>query len=115
MTDIPLLLDQDVEPGVRHRLQNYGHAVEHILTHDTLQTGAPDRKLAEYSLENNTLIVTYDDDFESNFDGDEHWGVLLISDDDWSANEVADSVHKILELYDAASLQRVNVVGREWL
>ena len=35
MTDSRLLLDQNIEPEVRHRLENYGHTAEHVLTHDT--------------------------------------------------------------------------------
>jgi len=45
----------------------------------------------------------------------EYWGALLISDDDWSATAVADTVHRVLALYDDDSLKRLNLVGREWL
>ena len=30
MTDLALLLDQNVEPEVRLRLENHGHTVEHV-------------------------------------------------------------------------------------
>jgi hypothetical protein len=90
MTDVPVLLDECMEPEVRHRLRNYGHTVEHVLTHDTLQRGDPDRTLANYSLENNVLIVTHDPDFGEHFDESEYWGALGFSDDDWSGKQVAD-------------------------
>jgi predicted nuclease of predicted toxin-antitoxin system len=115
MTDIPLLLDENIEPQVRYRLENYGHSVEHVLSHQTLRVSDPDWKLAQYSLENEVLIVTYDGDFNSEMRTSEYWGALLISDDDWSATEVADTVHRVLALYDDDSLKRLNLVGREWL
>jgi hypothetical protein len=115
MTDVPVLLDECMEPEVRHRLRNYGHTVEHVLTHDTLQRGDPDRNLADYSLEHNVLIVTHDPDFGEDFDESEYWGALGFSDDDWSGKQVADVTHAILGFYDKASLRAFNPVGREWL
>lgn len=112
---VPILLDEHVEHEVYHRLQKYGHEVEHIHFHDTLQKGDEDSALADYSLTNDVLIVTYDDDFERKYDHSEYWGVLFFSDDDWPATEVADTVHRILELYDETTLRQMNVVGREWL
>lgn len=115
MTSVSLLLDEHIEHETYHRLQSYGHDVEHVHFHDTLQKGDADRKLADYSLKNDVLLVTYDDDFEVQYDESEYWGVLFFSDDDWSSGEVADTVHEILEQYDAESLQQLNLVGREWL
>lgn len=112
---VPLLLDEMVEHRVYDRLQTYDHEVDHVHFHDTLSDGDSDDRLAEYSRKHSVLIVTYDDDFETNFDESEYWGVLLVSDDDWSATEVADTVHTILELYDSATLQQLNLVGRDWL
>jgi predicted nuclease of predicted toxin-antitoxin system len=115
MTDSRLLLDQNIEPEVRHRLENYGHTAEHVLTHDTLQRGDSDWKLAAYSLEHEVVILTYDSDFGEAFDESDYWGVLAISDDSWSAKQVADVVHTILDFYDEQSLRQFNPVGREWL
>jgi predicted nuclease of predicted toxin-antitoxin system len=115
MNDITLLLDENIEPQVRHRLEHYGHPVEHVLSHQTLRASDPDWKLAQYSVENEALLVTYDGDFKSEIHSSEYWGALLISDDDWSATEVADTVHSILTHYDEDSLKRLNLVGREWL
>jgi len=115
MTTASLLLDENIEQEAMYRLRKYGHEVEHVTFHPILQPGAEDAELAAYSLEADSLIVTYDDDFETAFGESEYWGVLLLSDDDWDAIEVADTVHRILELYDAPSLSQMNVVGREWL
>lgn len=112
---VTLLLDQNIEHEVLHRLRKYGHEAEHINFHQTLQRGDSDTDLSHYSLEHEVLIVTYDDDFAEKIPESEYWGVLLISDDTWSAKQVADTVHQILDLYDESSLSRFNLVGREWL
>ena len=111
----PVLLDENVEHEVLHRLRNYEHTVEHIDLHAQLQKGAEDRVLAQYSRSNQALIVTYDDDFETDYEESDYWGVLFIVDSDWTAIQVADVVHRILELYPPAELQSMNIVGREWL
>ena len=64
----PVLLDENVEHEVRHRLRNYGHTVEHIGLHHHLEKGDEDRVLAQYSRSNQALIVTYDDDVETDYE-----------------------------------------------
>ena len=110
-----ILLDENLEHEILHRLRNYGYEAEHIDLHENLQKGDEDETLAQYSLENDVLIVTYDDDFEAHYDESDYWGVLLLTDNDWSATDVADTVHQILNLYPPQALQQMNVVGREWL
>lgn len=71
--------------------------------------------LAQYSRPNQTLIVAYDDDFATDYDESDDWGVLFLVDSGWTAVQVVDVVHQILELYPPTALQQMNVVGREWL
>lgn len=111
----PVLLGENVEHEVLYRLRHYGHTVEHVDLHDQLRKGARDDALARYSRSNHALIVTYDNDFETDYDESDYWGVLLLSDSDWTATQVADVVHEILELYPPSELELMNVVGREWL
>jgi predicted nuclease of predicted toxin-antitoxin system len=111
----PVLLDENIEHEVLYRLRNYGHTVEHIDLHSELRKGVSDHKLAQYSRSNDTLIVTYDDDFETGYGESDYWGVLFLSDGEWTATQVADVVHEILERYPPSALQQMNVVGREWL
>jgi len=112
---LSLLLDEMVEQEVMHRLENFGHDVEHVDFHDEVGKGDSDRKLADYSLENKVLIVTHDPDFGDDFDESDYWGALGFSDDDWSAKQVADVAHVILDFYDEATVRTFNTVGREWL
>jgi predicted nuclease of predicted toxin-antitoxin system len=58
-----LLLDENVEHEVGHRLENYGHDVVHVDFEPKLGKGATDRSLAEYTLAEDRVLVTYDDDF----------------------------------------------------
>lgn len=111
----PVLLDENLEHEVLHRLRKFGHEAEHIDFHVDLQKGDEDETIAQYSLENSVLIVTYDDDFEDHYDESDYWGVLLLTDNDWSATDIADTVHRILELYPPPALRQMNVIGREWL
>ncbi|MEF8826962.1 MAG: DUF5615 family PIN-like protein [Halapricum sp.] len=111
----PLLLDENLEHEVLHRLRNYGQDVEHVDFHDQLQKGEEDQTLAQYSLQHGILLVTYDDDFEDHHDESEYWGVLFFTDNDWAATDVADTIHRILDFYPPSELQQMNVVGREWL
>lgn len=111
----PILLDEHVEHEVLYKLRHYGHTVEHIDLHNQLQKGDEDHVLAQYSRSHHALIVTYDDDFQTDYDESDYWGVLFFTDDDWTATQVADVVHEILELYPPSALQQMNVVGREWL
>jgi hypothetical protein len=56
--------------------------------------------------------VRYDDDFEAHYDESDHWGVLLLTDNDWSATDVADTVHRILTPYSPLALQQIKT-GRQ--
>lgn len=112
---VPLLLDENLEHEVLHRLRDYGHEVVHVDSSAGLGKGANDGNLARFSLENDVLIVTYDADFETHYGESDYWGVLLLTDNRWSATDVADTVHRIVELYPPTDLRGMNVVGREWL
>ncbi|WP_135364184.1 DUF5615 family PIN-like protein [Halosimplex halophilum] len=71
---VSVLLDENVEHEVCHRLRSDGYDADHVDFHDRLGKGDSDRALAQYSLENDALIVTYDDDFETHYGESEYWG-----------------------------------------
>lgn len=71
-----LLLDENVEHEVRHRLENYGHDVEHVDYVPALGKGAPDTSIGEFSLQENRVVVTYDDDFVTSVGGDQFRAVV---------------------------------------
>jgi predicted nuclease of predicted toxin-antitoxin system len=63
-----LILDENAEHEVFHRLANYGHDVEHVGFVPDLGKGIADRPIARYSLDTDRVIVTYDDDFVPDMD-----------------------------------------------
>lgn len=74
-----LLLDENVEHEIAHRLENYGHDVEHVDFVPELGKGISDSKIAEYSTATDRLIPKYDD-FVLAIDRDAYRGVLYIPD-----------------------------------
>jgi len=74
---VSMLLDENAEHEMYHWLQKYGHDVEHIDFHETLHKGEKDWTVASYSLENEARIITCDDDFKTNHDESDYWGVLF--------------------------------------
>ena len=72
-----LILDENVEHDVLHRLDNYGHDVEHVDFVPSLGKGTKDHPIAQYSLETDRLIVTYDDDFVLEIDEDDYRAVSI--------------------------------------
>ena len=53
-----LVLDENVEHEVYHRLENHGHDVEHVGFVSNLGKGVTDRSIAKYSRETDQIIVT---------------------------------------------------------
>ena len=46
-------------------------------------------------------------DFETDYDESDYWGMLFLVDSDWMAIQVAAVIHRILELYPPAELQQM--------
>jgi predicted nuclease of predicted toxin-antitoxin system len=75
-----LLLDENLEHEVYHRLVNFGHDVIHVEVSDGLAKGLSDPDIAAVSLDESRVIVTYDDDFRTDFDTTDYhascWSVI---------------------------------------
>jgi predicted nuclease of predicted toxin-antitoxin system len=110
-----LILDENVEHEVFHRLENYGHDVEHVDFVPELGKGAADHPIARYSLANDRVIVTYDDDFVLEVDEETYRAVLYFDDATLSVEEVADIIHAVSQHYPQAELQGLEYVSEEWL
>lgn len=110
-----LILDENVEHEVLHRLENYGHDVEHVDFVPELGKGTDDHPIAQYSLDTDRVIVTYDDDFVLEVDEDDYRAVLYFSDAMLSVKQVADIIHTVAKAYPQAELQGLEYVGEEWL
>ena len=110
-----LILDENVEHDVLHRLDNYGHDVEHVDFIAELGKGAADRELATYSLEEDRVILSYDDDFVLELTPDQFRAVLYLPDASLSVDRVADVVDEISNHFPQEELDGVEYVGSEWL
>jgi len=108
------VLDENVEYEVLHRLDNYGHDVEHVDFVPELGKGTGDHPIGQYSLDTDRVIVTYDDDFVLEMDEDDYWGVLYVGDATLSVEQVADIVHAVSQTYPQEELRGFEYVGDEW-
>jgi len=109
-----VLLDENLEHEVLHRLENYGHECLHVGRSDGLSKGDSDEDLAAVSKQDGRVIVTYDDDFRTEFAESDYHAVLFFPDETLSARNVADAVHEISTHYDSAQLG-FQAVGQSWL
>lgn len=110
-----LVLDENVEHEVCHRLKNYGHDVEHVDFVPSLGKGTGDDSIARYSVETDRVIVTYDDDFVLDVDEESYRAVLYISDAGLTVKQIADVIHAVSQQYPQAELRGLEHVGRDWL
>lgn len=110
-----LLLDENVEHEVHHRLENYGHDVEHVDFVHELGKGTDDYPIARYSGETGRVIVTYDDDFALEVDETEYDGTLYVNDATLSVKEVADIIHAVSQDYPQSEIDGLEYIGDEWL
>ena len=109
------LLDENLEHEVYHRLENFGHDLLHIEVSDGLSKGVTDADIAAVSLDESRIIVTYDDDFRTDFDATDYHAVLFFGDESLSARDVADIVHEVSRYYSGNRLSGFMTVGRSWL
>lgn len=110
-----LVLDENVEREVLHRLRNYGHDVEHVDFVPELGKGTADTPIAEYSMDTDRLILTYDDDFALELDEDDYRGVLYVGNASLTVEQVADIVHAISQQYPQPEIDGLEYLGEAWL
>lgn len=110
-----LILDENVEHEVFHRLENYGHDVKHVDFVSELGKGTEDYPIAQYSHDTDRVIVTYDDDFVLEVDEADYCAVLYIHNARLSVKEVADIIHTVSQHYPQDEIQGLEYIGREWL
>ena len=109
------LLDENLEHEVYHRLENFGHDLLHVEVSDGLRKGDSDETLAERSREEGWIIVTYDDDFWTEFPESTYGALLYFPDQSLSARQVAEVLHEVSTYYDRGELVGSQKIGRSWL
>ena len=88
-----LVLDENIEHEVLHRLRNYGHDVEHVDFLTALGKRTDDYSIGEFSRDTDRLIVSYDDDFALELEESDFVAVLYVEDATLAASELADAIH----------------------
>jgi hypothetical protein len=101
-----IVADENVEHRLVDALAELGHNVEHVARIARLGKGVDDHRIAQYSLDTDRLILTYDDDFKLDFGPDEYRGVLFVPDNTLRYGTVADIVDEI-----AASIPHEEFAG----
>lgn len=112
---VRFLLDENVEHEVMHRLEKLDYTVTHVEFHPELGKGTDDTPIAEFSLRNNWVIVTYDPDFVTDHDTTDYHGAVYFDDADLSANQVADVLHTMGTHYPASAFEGLEYGSSEWL
>lgn len=109
------LLDENLEHEVYHRLHDDGHRVLHVEVSDRLDKGVADTTLARVSRNEGWVIVTYDDDFRTEFAETAYHAVLYLPDQRVAAADIADALHEVSTYYEQDELNGFVTVGRSWL
>lgn len=112
---VQFLLDENVEREVGFRLTKLGHDAEHVQFLSELEEGTDDTPIAEFSLENECVIVTYDDDFVMEHTTDDYFGAVYFQDADLSAKQVADVLHAMASHYPESAFEGLEFGSTDWL
>ena len=112
---VRFLLDENLEHEVLHRLETFGYDVAHVEFHPDLGKGTDDAPIAEFSLRNRWVVVTYDPDFVKEHTESDFFGTVYFDADDLSARDVADILQTMAETYPESEFERLQFGGREWL
>lgn len=102
-----LLVDENVEYRIVHKLRNYGHEVEHVNDLTAFGKGSSDRELGQYSKSDDRLILTYDDDFVLELDPTAYRAALYVSNVTIPAGKIAAAVHRMSEQYPQTDVSGV--------
>lgn len=110
-----LLLDESMEHSLLGRLTAAGHDVEHVELVPALGKGSRDTALCRRSRNHNRFIVTYDEDFVTDFDERDYLATRYIEDAGMGTSAVARAVDTMARFYPPDEVRGLVPVGREWL
>ncbi len=110
-----IVADENIDHRIVHRLEHYGHEIEHVDYVPELGKGTDDDAIAAYSLDTDRLILTNDDDFLREFNAGDYRGLLFIESDALSSETISDVVHTISNHIDYGQADGVLYVSTNWL
>lgn len=109
-----IVADEHIELPTRRYLRKLGHDVEWIGDVRELGPSSTDEEIAAYSLAENRLVLTQDDDFFLQLDLSACAGILFQRDQSLSAREVGDIVDEMSRYVPQVAVQ-LEYVSRLWL
>lgn len=109
-----IVADEHIERPTRRYLRKLGHDVEWIGDVRELGISSTDEEIAAYSLDEDRLVLTQDDDFFLELDLSDCAGILFQQDQSLSAREVGDIVEEISR-YIPQSEVELEYVSEGWL
>jgi len=109
-----IVADEHIELPSRRYLRKVGHDVEWIGDVREVGLSSSDEEIAAYSLAENRLILTQDDDFFLELELADRAGILFQRDQSLLAREVGEVVDE-MSRYIPQSEVRLEYVSREWL
>lgn len=112
---VSFLLDEHVEPQVSERLATYGYDVERVGDGTELELGATDDEIAAYSKRRARVVLTYDDDFVTEYDESAFHCVVFFENEALSARDVADIAHSMADTYPESAFTGVVYGHVDWL
>jgi predicted nuclease of predicted toxin-antitoxin system len=107
-----ILADENVEPATRNYLQKLEHDVQWIGDIPSLGLGASDYDIAAYSRNTDRLVLTQDDDFFTELDLSDSYGVLFQKDQTLSNRIVGDIIDEMSEHIDQSDID-LEYISRE--
>ncbi|MFB6308007.1 MAG: DUF5615 family PIN-like protein [Haloarculaceae archaeon] len=112
---VRFLLDENMEPRVYQRLEQYGYDVVSVGEVETLGLGAQDGDIANYSKQTERVLLTYDDDFVIEHEASEFHCVVFFEEQSLAATDVADIAHSMATAYPESAFDGYEYGSREWL
>lgn len=109
-----IIADEHIEFETRRSLRGLNHDIEWIGDVAELGRHASDRSIAAYSLAEDRLVLTQDDDFLTTIDPSESAGILFQRDQTLTSRHVAAIVTE-MSRHLPQSAVTLEYVGRRWL
>ncbi|WP_248516761.1 DUF5615 family PIN-like protein [Salinarchaeum laminariae] len=104
-----ILVDENTSPGVAELLRADGHDAIHVT--DALEPGVTDRRILDYAVDVDAVLLTHDDDF-LRAHSPEPVSILYYADDTMAVSEIVTQVRRVIQYVpDPQNLPTVTSLG----
>jgi predicted nuclease of predicted toxin-antitoxin system len=109
-----IIVNENVESATIDLLRDLGHDLQWIGEVPARGFGADDREIATCSRESTRLVLTQDDDFFTDLNLSDSYGVLFQTDQTLSSRDVGEIVHEMSQYIDQSQVV-LEYVSSSWL